>query len=401
MKKDFAIFGNAPSFDKPIHVGKPNIPNKEKFFARMEQIFESAWLTNNGPMVSDFESILSEYLGVKNCITVCNGTTALEIVINALELRGEIVVPSFTFAAIPHAVEWQGIKPVFADIEPESCNIDPQSVRSMITPETTGIIAVNTWGNLCDMNQLEGIADESNLKLIYDSSHAFAESINDVRIGNFGNAEVFSFHATKLLNTFEGGIITTNDDELAEKIRLIINFGFAGKDNVVALGINGKMSEPSAAMGITLFEELDKYINHNKIIHSTYVLGLEKIEGLSIVKNNATESNYQYLPMLIDELVTGITRDEVDQVLQYENILARRYFYPGCHMMEPYKTLYPQVNRDLPVTELITERILCLPAGGAVSEEDVKIICRLIRDIMLNGREISAKLKNDTEKIVV
>jgi len=217
-KKDLAIFGASPAFQEPIHVGYPNIGNKELFLKLADKILDSRRFTNNGPLVQELEQRISKYLGVKHCIALCNGTIALEIAIRALELKGEVIVPSFTFIATAHALSWLGLTPVFADIDPKTHCLDPNSVRSMITPQTSGILAVHLWGRPCDIEALQEIAECYNLELLFDAAHAFGCSYRGTMIGNFGRCEVVSFHATKFFNTFEGGAILTNDDQLADKI---------------------------------------------------------------------------------------------------------------------------------------------------------------------------------------
>jgi dTDP-4-amino-4,6-dideoxygalactose transaminase len=250
--KQLAILGGSPAFQEPLHVGRPNIGGREQFMEYVNTIFENRWLTNRGPFVKQFEEELTNFLGVKHCITICNATIALEIAIRALGMQGEVIVPSFTFIASAHSLQWQEITPVFCDIDPHTHNLDPLCLEKLITPRTTGIMGVHLWGRPCAVNALQEIAGRRNLKLLYDAAHAFGCTDKGKMIGNFGDAEVFSFHATKFFNTFEGGAIATNDDELAARIRLMQNFGFAGFDNVVSMGTNGKMSEVSAAMGLEL-----------------------------------------------------------------------------------------------------------------------------------------------------
>ena len=248
-RADLAINGAPPAFKDPIHVGRPNIGDKQQFLARIGDMLDRAWLTNNGPLVQEFEQRVATYLGVRNCVATCNGTIALEIAIRALGLSGEVIVPSFTFIATAHALYWQGITPVFADIDPATHNLDPASVRAQITPRTTGIIGVHLWGRPAPVEALQQIADEHGLKLLFDAAHAFGCSHRGTMIGNFGGAEVLSFHATKFFNTLEGGAIVTNDDELAQSARLMRNFGFAGYDNVIYPGTNGKNSHFSPRTG--------------------------------------------------------------------------------------------------------------------------------------------------------
>lgn len=287
--------------------------------------------------------------GVKHCIAVCNATVAMEIAIRAAGLSGEVIIPSFTFVATAHALQWQEITPVFCDIDPQTHNIDPDLIESLITPRTTGIIGVHIWGRPCDTVRLNEIARRHNLKLMYDAAHAFGCSRGGRPIGGFGLAEVFSFHATKFFNSLEGGAIATNNDDLANKIRLMKNFGFHGYDNVIHLGTNGKMVEASAAMGLTNLDHLDDFLNVNRGNCMAYRRELSGIQGLKMVEyDERCTPNYQYIVLEMDERVTGLARDRLIAVLHAENVLARRYFYPGCHRMEAYRTLYPDAGRNSP-----------------------------------------------------
>ncbi|MCB0722434.1 MAG: aminotransferase class I/II-fold pyridoxal phosphate-dependent enzyme [Ignavibacteriae bacterium] len=391
---ELAIFGKVPRFEKSLHVGKPNIGNREKFLERMNEILDSGWLTNHGPFVSEFEKRIADFTGVRNCIAICNGTIALEIATRALELKGEVIVPSFTFIATVHALQWQEITPVFVDIDPHTYNIQADMIEQMITPKTTGIIGVHLWGRPCDTDAIEEIAKRRNLKVIYDASHAFGVTKNGKMIGNFGDAETFSFHATKFMNTFEGGAITTNNDELAAKIRLMKNFGFSGLDNVIYIGTNGKMTEVSAAMGLTSMENMKDFIEVNKMNYYSYRDKLSKVPGITMIEyDESEECNYQYVVIEVDKNKAKLSRDELMAILHAENILARRYFFPGCHKMEPYRSYYPHAGYLLPVSEMKSQMVMSLPTGVAVSEEDIEKVCDIIDYSVRNGEAISSMLK--------
>ncbi len=377
---ELAIAGRDPLFASAIHVGRPNIGCEKRLLKRLESVFKSRWLSNNGPQVQEFGERLAEYVGVRNCIPTCNATIALEVVIRALGLTGEVIVPSFTFVATAHALQWQEITPVFCDVGSGSHNLDPNQIERLITPRTSAIIGVHLWGKPCDHDALAAIANQHKLKLLYDASHAFGCSLGNTMIGNFGAAEVFSFHATKFLNTFEGGAVATNDDELASKIRLMINFGFAGFDNVVHIGTNGKMNEVSAAMGLTGLESLADFIAVNKRNYELYDEGLRGLPGIRLQRwSDSDRTNYQYVALEADESETGISRDNLLAILHAENVLARKYFYPGCHRMEPYRSLFPNASLLLPRTEELVKRILVLPTGTAISEPEIHAICSVIR----------------------
>ena len=382
-----AIYGGTPTFKEKLHVGRPNIGNREVLLSRINDLLDRGWLTNNGPFVQEFEQRIAEIVGVKNCVVVCNGTVGLAITARALELTGEVIVPSMTFVATAHALKWQGITPVFCDIAPGSCNLDPQCVQKMITPDTTGIIGVHLWGHPCEIEALTEVAQRHNLKLIFDAAHAFGCSYNSQMIGNFGEAEVFSFHATKFLNSLEGGAIVTNNDELATKLRSMRNFGFVEQDHVGYIGTNGKMNEMSAAMGLTSMASMDEFINVNYRNYKQYQNELAGIQGVNLITFNELEKcNYQYVVLEIDKTVAGISRGELLNILVAENILARPYFSPGCHKMEPYQSDPLYAKSPLPETERFVKRTMGLPTGTAIGVEEISQICQIIRMVTTNWK---------------
>jgi len=393
---DLAIFGGTPTFQETLHVGRPNFGEREQLFKRLNDMLDRRWLSNNGPYVQEFEKRVADMIGVKHCIAMCNGTIALEIAIRALGLKGEVIVPSFTFIATAHALQWQEITPVFCDIDPRTHTIDPACVEKMITPKTTGIIGVHLWGRPCDIEALEEIAAARNLQLLFDAAHGFGCSYKGRMLGSFGNAEVFSFHPTKFFNTCEGGAIVTNDDALARKIRLMKNFGFSGYfDEVIYIGTNGKMNEFSAAMGLTNLESLDEFIAVNRTNYELYREGLKDVAGVSVIQYDQGEKcNYQYALLEIDESFSRVTRDQLVDILRAENVLARRYFYPGCHRMEPYRSHFPNAGLMLPETEKLTRRVLSLPTGTAVGADEITQICQIIR--LSAGSVATARTKRPT-----
>jgi dTDP-4-amino-4,6-dideoxygalactose transaminase len=266
-------------------------------------------------------------------------------------------------------------------------------VEELITPRTSGIIGVHVWGNPCEVNGLGEIAARRNLKLMFDAAHAFGCSHNGQMIGNFGEAEVFSFHATKFFNTFEGGAVVTNDDQLAAKIRLMSNFGFSGYDNVIYIGTNGKMSEVSAAMGLAGLDSLDEFIATNKRNYDIYRRELDAVPGVTLMAYDSTEkSNYQYVVVEVDEAEAGISRDAIMETLWAENVLARRYFYPGCHRMEPYRSYFPHAGLLLPETEELVKRVLILPTGTAAESDAIFTICEVMKVAAANGPTVEARL---------
>ena len=390
---DLAVFGGPPAFEEPLHVGRPNIGHRERLLERIQDLLDRRWLTNSGPYVQELEQRIAEMVGVKHCIAICNGTVALEIAIRAAGLAGEVIVPSMTFIATAHALQWQGITPVFCDIGPRTHNLDPRRVEERITPRTTGIIGVHLWGRPCDVEALAEIARRRNLKLLYDAAHAFGCSYKGRMIGNFGDAEVFSFHATKFFNTFEGGAVVTNDDYMAVKMRLMKNFGFAGYDTVIYIGTNGKMSEVSAAMGLTGLESLAEFIEVNCSNYQQYKRELAGVPGVGMITYDETERcNYQHIILEVDETVTKISRDQLVEILHAENVLARRYFYPGCHQMEPYRSYFPHAGLLLPETERLVSIVLSLPTGTAVGPNEIAKICQIIRLVVEHDDEVRERL---------
>jgi dTDP-4-amino-4,6-dideoxygalactose transaminase len=388
---DLALLGGPPAFSEPLHVGRPNIGNERQFLRRVRTILQRRWLTNGGRFLQEFEQRIATLLNVRHCIATCNATTALEIAIRALGLKGEVIVPSFTFVATAHALKWQEITPVFCDVNRITHTLDPASVEKRITSRTSGIVGVHLWGRACEVEALKAIADRHGLALLFDAAHALGCSHNGRMIGCFGDAEVLSFHATKFVNSFEGGAVVTNDDSLANRVRLMRNFGFADVDNVVSVGTNGKMSEVSAAMGLTSLESMSHFVKANKRNYLQYRDHLAGIEGISLFEHAPGEmSNYQYVVVEIDPLSAGVTRDLILEVLRAENVMARRYFYPGCHRMDPYRSSSAD---SLPATEQLTYRVLQLPTGTAVRTEDISRICDLIRFAIAHGPQLQQRMQ--------
>ncbi len=379
-KRDLCLLGGPRAFQEPLHVGRPNLGDRTRLLERIGGVLDRRWLSNQGPLVTEFEERVADIVGVRHCIAMCNATVALEIAIRALELSGEVIVPAYTFIATAHALQWQEITPVFCDIDPHSHTLDPGWVERMITPRTTGIVGVHLWGRPCNIEALEAIAREHDLKLLFDAAHAFGASHQGRMLGSFGAAEVFSFHATKFVNCGEGGAVVTNDDRLAQKMRLMRNFGFAGLDRVIYVGTNGKMSELSAAMGLTSLESVGEFVDANRRNHQLYRSELASVPGMSVLTYDAGERcNYQYVVVEIDRFLTELSRDELIEVLVAENVLARRYFYPGCHRMEPYASLFPHASLVLRATDVVAERVMLLPTGTAVGPDEIVGICQIIR----------------------
>lgn len=364
-----------------LHVGQPNVGNRAVFNHLVDQMFDRCWFSNNGQLVQELEKKICKFLGVKHCIMVCNATVGMQIACHALGLKGEVILPSFTFVATAHAIQWEGIQPVFADINPKTHTVDPVSIESLVTDKTSAIVGVHLWGTPCDTNAILKIAEKFNLAVMYDAAHAFGSMHDGQMVGNFGACEVFSFHATKFFNTFEGGAITTNDDHLAEKFRLMKNFGFAGMDNVLHLGTNGKMPEVCAAMGLACFESIDEILETNFRNYSLYKKHLSTVPGIRFLEYDSQEkTNWQYIVIEVSKSFP-ISRNEVIAHLHSVGIRARRYFYPGCHQMEPYRSIYPRQKHRLPVTDRVAGQVICLPTGTAINQADVIRVCHEIESL--------------------
>lgn len=365
-----------------VYVGRPNIGNRERFLERVNGILDRRWLSNDGPLLKEFEEKVAAFLGVKNVVAMCNATAAIEIACRALDLKGEVIVPSYTFVATAHALQWQEITPVFCDMDPATHNIDPAKIERLITPRTTGIIGVHVWGRGCETGAIEEVAARKNLKVMYDASHGFGCTKGGRTLGTFGECEVFSFHATKFLNCFEGGAVVTNNDELAEKMRLMRNFGFVDFDKVVYLGVNGKMSEVHAAMGLTNLEAIEEIIAVNRQNYEAYCASLADVKGIKLIDFEVTErNNFQYIVIEVEPDIFPKTRDEIIKSLHDEKIIARKYFWPGCHRMEPYKSLQPNAGILLAETERVSENVIVLPTGQSVNENIIKRICSIIKNV--------------------
>jgi dTDP-4-amino-4,6-dideoxygalactose transaminase len=390
MSSRLAIFGHPPAFDAPLHVGRPNLPDKCAIIERIAGVLDSHWLTNGGPLVCEFEQRLAGETGAKHCIATSNGTAALELAIRGLGLAGEVIVPSYTFIATAHALAWHGLRPIFCDVDPDTHSLDPRRVAEKIGPRTAAILGVHLWGRACDVEALGAIAQQHRLPMLFDAAHAFGCSYLGRPIGVFGACETFSFHATKFVHCGEGGAVATNDDGLAERVRLTRNFGFAGYDRVTSIGINAKMSELSAAVGLTSLDNMATIVAINRQNHDAYRRRLRSLAGLKLVLQDTHErNNYQYVVVEVDPQIAGLSRDDLIQVLVAENVLARRYFYPGCHRMQPYCSDPTIATQSLPVTERLAETVFALPTGMQLDE---RAICR-IGDILADAIENAAAVR--------
>ncbi len=365
---------------KKILVTQPSLPPLPEFTNLLEEIWESKWLTNNGKFHREFEAKLAEYLGVKYVSLFANGTLALITALQTLKITGEVITTPYSFVASTHALWWNGITPVFVDIENKHCNIDPQRIEAAITPKTTAILPVHVYGNPCDIESIQSIADTYGLKVIYDAAHAFGVKINGSSVLNFGDLSILSFHATKVFNTFEGGAIICHDEKTKKRIDFLKNFGFANETTVVAPGINAKMNEFQAALGLLQLKYFDKVVKKRKEITEIYKEELSDINGIDYIEQNENVAyNYSYFPIFVDEKKYGTPRDKLYSILKENNIFARRYFYPLISEFPTYRGL-PSANPDnLPVAEKISKQVICLPIYPDLAIESVKEICGIIK----------------------
>lgn len=352
-----------------LHVGRPNLPEKKRVLDLVSRVMDNQWLSNMGPCTLELEEKLANFLGVKHCLCVCNATIGLILVQKALELEGEVIIPSFTFIATAHSLSWQGIKPVFCDINKSDHLIDTNKIESLITPSTSAILAVNLWGQPCDINILKEISKRHNLKLIFDSAQAFGSKYNKTYLGGFGDAEIFSFHATKVFSTGEGGAITTNSDKLASKIRKMRNFGFSYENKIKHVGINAKMSEITAAFGLAGFGDINTFIKRNKKVYKWYVKAFNDVKGIRFL-NYKHPVNYQYVVAQVSSRI----RDELLKNYHKENILVRKYFHPGAHNAGPYNSVDNETSNTLTVTDKISNEVLVFPTGQQMSYDKIKRI---------------------------
>jgi dTDP-4-amino-4,6-dideoxygalactose transaminase len=394
-----AVFGGPASFSDALHVGTPVIANRSRLLERIDDAVRRGCLADDGPYVRELERRLSHQLEVPHCVAVSSGTTALQLVARALELSGEVILPSFTSPATAHALAWLGLTPVFCDIDPHTYMIDPALVDKLVTPRTSAIVGVHLFGQVAEVAGLTEVASARRLKLIFDAAHAFGCATGGTRVGGFGDAEVFSFHAAEAFHAGEGGAVTTSQDWLADRIMLSRNFGLSGVDRIVDLGINGKMSELAAAVGLSALEEFDGVVTANRERHARYQRGLRALPGVEVLRAAGGDtSNYQYVVLEIDAQTAGLSRDELWRILHQENVLARRYGSPGCHLMLPYRGR--ESITGLPVTEDAASRLLCLPTGPAVSLTAVDTICEILRLVFWRRDEVRRRLDQDGTKPV-
>ncbi len=369
-------------FAKPFYITQPLLPDMDEFNELLKEIWASKQLSNNGNMVKQLERDLSSFLNTNYLSVFSNGTVALQLACKVLRLSGEVITTPFTFAATAHSLAWNNLKPVFCDIEDDSYNIDPDLIESLITQNTTAIMPVHVFGNPCKVKKIKQIADKYGLKVIYDAAHAFGVKVNGKPISDFGDISMFSFHATKIYHTIEGGALTYKDPNFKERADSLRNFGIRNSDNVIEPGTNGKLNEIQAAVGILLLKQVAEEIEARKEITNLYRQILDGIPGIITSKDiEGVSHNYSYFVIRVDKDEYGLSRDELYEKLLEYNIIARKYFYPLCSNFQCYKDLPSSSKLKLPIANKISDMVLSLPLHGRMLNSDVEKICSIIKAI--------------------
>ena len=366
-------------FDKPVYVTSPLLPPLEAVMARLSDVWASGWITNNGRQQELLEEALRAYLGISYLSLFNNGTIALFTALRALDLRGEVITTPFTFPATPHALAWSGVTPVFADVDPVRLTLDPARVEEAITPRTTGILGVHVYGIPCDLDGLQAVADRHGLKVIYDGAHAFGTKVNGAGIGTFGDITMLSFHATKLFHTAEGGALACRNETMRERINQLKNFGIIDPETVLSIGLNGKMNELQAALGLAVLDCLAGEIEKRKALLQLYRRALGGVAGITMMEEPpGVESSHQYCAIRIDEARFGSSRDDVHRELMNHNVISRKYFFPLCSDYACYRDLPSADPARLPVARTAATQVLCLPLYGSLPPATAQCICEII-----------------------
>jgi dTDP-4-amino-4,6-dideoxygalactose transaminase len=391
---DFAICGGPPIFEKDVPVGQLYFPDWERYSEGMRGIFDREYYTNHGPLARELEERVAELLGVRHALCVTNGTIALMMAAIALEIKGKVLIPAFTFIATAQSLTWAGAQPLFCDIDARTYQMTPSTAGAAWEEDVEAVLPVNLWGSTCGPTALEDFAARKGAKLYFDSAQAFGIVADGRPVGSFGTLEVFSFHATKTLSSAEGGCITTNDDALASRLRNIRSSYGAGETVAVPITANGRFSEAQACLALLSLDDLDAHIKQNQTLFQRYLDGLAGLGGLTVFEPvNVDRSNYQSLACEVDADEFGLSRDDLWQLLRAEGVNARRYFYPGAHRSEPYnRTLQPGAG-SLPTTDRLCRRVLQLPLGSFVSEEMVDQITDLVRSAVTHAPELARALR--------
>lgn len=390
-----ALLNDEPAFEQPVYITRALVPDERVFMAYMRSVFKSRQFTNNGDFVRELEARLRTHLQVGFCAAFCNGTTATQAALRSLDLSGEVISTPFTFPATIHAIHWCGLTPVFADIDPRSYNLDPTATRQAITDRTAAVVPVHCFGNPCDVVAFDEIAGEHGLKIVYDAAHAFGVRYRDRPIGVWGDLSVLSFHATKVFHTAEGGAVVGADIEKYARLSMLRNFAIINEDEVLGIGVNGKMSEIHAAIGLAIFDNATREYRLRGQLSAHYRQRLREIDGVVVQRPVADATlNHAYFPIEIDERRFGLSRDEVNQALRAENIFARKYFFPLCSENEAYRRHPSSDPARLPNAHRLASRILCLPIYGALGLDGINRIIDSLEAIREAAPRIRRHLRN-------
>lgn len=369
-------------FDKPIYITRPLLPNLNSVMGRLQDVWKAQWLTNNGYQHQLLEEKLKDYLKVPALSLFTNGTIALIVACQSMRLSGEVITTPFTFPATPHVLAWNGIRPIFCDVDPVTMNIDTEKIELLITPQTTAILAVHVFGTPCNVMKIQQIANRYGLRVVYDCAHAFGSEVDGIGIGNFGDVSMFSFHATKLFHTGEGGALTYRDPNLKPRVDFLKNFGIKNEDEVVMPGINGKMSEIQAALGLAVLECIEEEKKKRRLLREAYEYHLSDIEGISCVEEKqGVKSSCQYFVIRIDENAFGKSRDYVYDKLKEFNVFTRKYFYPLCSEYPCYRQLPSSSPANLPVAHKVVQEALSMPFYGGLYVDDIERICEIVKSL--------------------
>lgn len=368
------------AFEQPVYVTRPLLPDLAAIQSKLQEVWQSQWLTNMGPQHDRLEARITEILKVPYLSLFNNGTIALITACQSLRLQGDVITTPFTFAATPHVLVWNNIKPIFCDIDPVTMNIDAEKIELMITPQTTGILPVHVFGVPCDVNKIQDIADRYGLKVVYDAAHAFGVEIDGVGIGTFGDISMMSFHATKLFHTVEGGALTYRDKNLKDRIYLLKNFGIKNQEEVVMPGINGKMNEIQAAIGLVVLDYIEEERKKRGVLIDAYRRCLGDVKGISFTPDFAgVKSNNQYFVIRINEAEFGRSRNHVHEEFKKFNVFTRKYFYPLCSSYSCYRQLPSSAESNLPVAHRVVQEVLSMPLYGQLAVSDIEKICDILK----------------------
>jgi dTDP-4-amino-4,6-dideoxygalactose transaminase len=380
-------------FPEPVTVTRPSMPSREAYQRKLERLWESRWLTNDGEFHQELGAALARYLGVEHVSLCCNGTVALLIALHAFRITsGEVITTPFTFPATPHALYWNRIRPVFCDIDEKTFNLDPERIEALIGPDTRAILPVHVFGHPCDVEAIESIADKHGLHVIYDAAHVMGVRYRGVSLLEWGDCSILSFHATKLFSTIEGGAIVSRSRVQRDRIDYLKNFGIEDEETVIGPGINGKMNEFQAAFGLLHLEMIGDEIARRRRLTEVYREGLRGLPGLRVQEDMpGVEHNYAYFPVLVDPEGFGMTRDRLHEVLQEFNVRSRKYFHPLCSHYACYAALPSAQPGQLPVAERVAERILCLPLYGTLGEDVVERICAILAGLQATSPKTRAR----------